>query len=74
MHRRIFSCYELSNSIVSDKNGQMISKLWQKICEKYEIESKLSSAHHSKIDGQIENANKVMKNNFRTYVRHAQDD
>ena len=72
MHKRIFSCYGLSNSIVSDRGGQMISKLWHRICERYGIKIKLSSAHHSKIDGQIENANKVMKNYLRAYVRYAQ--
>lgn len=74
MHRRIFTCYGLPSSIVNDRGGQMVSKLWQRICKRYGIRSKLSSAHHPETDGQTENANKVMKNYLRAYVRYAQDD
>ena len=74
MHRKIFICYELSSSIVNDREDQMIFKLWQKICKKYEIRKKLSSTHHSETDGQTENANKVMKNYLKAYVRYVQDD
>lgn len=74
LHRRIFSCYGLPRTIVSDRGGQMISQLWQRICQRYGIKSKLSSAHHPETDGQTENANKVMKNYLRAYVKYSQDD
>lgn len=74
LHRRVFSCYGLPKSLVNDQGGQMISKLWQRICKRYGIKSKPSSAHHPETDGQTENASKVMKNYLRAYVRYAQDD
>lgn len=74
LHRRIFNCYEFSKSIVSDRENQMISKFWQRICQKYEINSKLSSAHYFETNKQTENVNKIIKNYLRTYVRYAQTD
>ena len=74
LHRRIFSCYEFPKSIVSDRESQMIFKLWQKICQKYDIKSKLSSTHHFETNEQIENVNKILKNYFRVYVRYVQND
>ena len=74
LHRRVFSCYGLFSSIVNDRERQMMFKLWQKICEKFGINSKLSSTHHSETDDQMENANKVMKNYLKTYVNYAQND
>ena len=74
LHRRIFNCYDFSISIINDRKKQMISKLWQKICKKYEINNKLSFAHHSKIDEQTKNANKIMKNYLKIYVKYAQND
>ena len=32
------------------------------------------SAHYPETDGQTENANKVIKNYFRVYISHLQDD
>lgn len=74
LRRRVFCCYGLPNSIVSDRGSQLTAKLWKRICSRYGIKDKLSSAHHPETDGQTENANKVMKNYLRAYVRYAQDD
>jgi hypothetical protein len=74
MKRRIFCCYDLSRSIISDREKQMTAKLWKRICERYRIKLKLSSAHHSETNDQTENANKIMKNYLRAYIHFAQDD
>ena len=74
LKRRVICCYGLPQSIVSDRGGQMTAKLWNRICTRYGIKNKLSSAHHPETDGQTENANKVMKNYLRAYVRYVQDD
>ena len=74
MHRRVFSAHGYPLSIVNDRGGQMTSTLWKRLCERYGIKVKFSSAHHPETDGQIENANKVMKNYLRAYVNHTQDD
>ena len=52
----------------------MTSTLWRRLCERYGIKVKFSSAHHPETDGQTENANKVMKNYLRAYVSYLQDD
>ena len=74
MHWRVFSAHGYPLSIINDQGGQMTSTLWRRLCEKYGIKLKFSSAQHLKTDGQTENANKVMKNNLRAYVSHTQDD
>ena len=51
----------------------MTSTLWRRLCERYGIRIKFSSAQHLETDGQTENANKVMKNYLRAYVNHMQD-
>ena len=52
----------------------MTSTLWRRLCERYGIRIKFSSAQHPETDGQTKNANKVMKNYLRVYVSHSQDD
>jgi hypothetical protein len=74
MQRRVFSAYELSVSMISDRETQLIAELWKRICTRYEISIKSFFAHHSKTDDQTENANKVMKNHLRAYVKYAQND
>jgi hypothetical protein len=74
LKRRIFLTYDLSNFLVHDRNSQFTTRLWRWICQRYEIKFKLFSAHHSETDDQIENANKIMKNYLRAYVKHAQND
>lgn len=73
MHKRVFNNYKLSNSIVNDWKNQIILKLWQRICKKYDIKSKLSITYHSKINKQTKNANKIMKNYFKVYVQYTQN-
>ena len=62
MHWRVFSAHGYPLSIVNDREGQMTSTLWKKLCECYGIRVKFSSAQHPETDGQTKNANKVMKN------------
>ena len=52
----------------------MTSTLQRRLCERYGIRIKFSSAQYLKTDGQTENANKVMKNYLQAYVSHTQDD
>jgi hypothetical protein len=74
MQRRVFSTYRFSASMISDRDTQLIVELWKRICIRYDISIKSFSAHHSKTDNQIENANKMMKNHLRAYVKYTQDD
>ena len=74
LRRRVFSTYGLRDSLVHDRGTQLVAHLWKRICQRYGIKSKPSSAYHPETDGQTENANKVMKNYLRAYVKHTQDD
>ena len=73
MSRRLFSSYGFPLSTVSDRGSQLTAHLWKRICERYGVKIKFSSAHHPETDGQTENANKVMKNYLRSYINYAQD-
>ena len=73
MRRRVFSSYGLPISFVNDRGTQLISKMWKRICERYKISIKASTAFHPETDGQTENANKTMKNYLRAFTNYAQD-
>jgi hypothetical protein len=62
MQRRVFFTYELLVNLISDRGTQLIAELWKKICKRYDVSVKPSSAHHPETDNQTENANKIMKN------------
>ena len=72
--RRVFSTYDLPDSIVHDRGTQLVAHLWKRICQRYDIKSKPSSVYHPETNGQTENANKIMKNYLRVYVKHTQND
>ena len=73
MSRRLFSSYGFPISTVNDRGSQLTAHLWKRVCERYGVRIKFSSAHHPETDGQTENANKVMKNYLRAYVSYTQD-
>ena len=74
MHWRVFLVYGYPLSILNDREGQMTSTLWKRLCERHGIRIKFLSAQHPETDGQTKNANKVMKNYLQAYVSHVQDD
>ena len=74
MHCCIFSAHGYPLSIMNDCRDQMMSKMWRRLCKKYGIKIKFSSGQHSKINGRIKNAKKVMKNYLRAYVSYTQND
>jgi transposase InsO family protein len=73
MNRRVFCVHGLPLSIVSDRGKQMISRLWQRLCQRRRVKIKLSSAQHPETDGQTEIANKFLKGYLRNYVDFLQD-
>ena len=71
--RRLFSSYGFPISTVNDRGSQLTAHLWKRVCERYGVKIKFSSANHPETDGQTENANKVMMNYLRAYVSYTQD-
>lgn len=51
-----------------------VSRLWKALCEKLQIERKLSTAYHPQTDGQSEIANAQAEQMLRTTVTYLQDD
>lgn len=73
MYRLVFLTFDFPLTTVNDCGGQMTSTLWRRLCKRYGINIKLSSAHHPETDSQRESANRVMKNYLRAYINHTQD-
>ena len=61
MYRRVFATYGFPLTTVNDRGDQMTATLWRRLCQRYGINIKFSSAHHPETDGQTESANRVMK-------------
>ena len=74
VNQKIFCIHSLLLFSVSDKEKQLISKLWEKICKHYKIKLKSFSAQHSKTDDQIEIMNKFLKNYLQNYINYLQND
>lgn len=68
--RRVFCCYDLSISLINDRDEQITAKLWKRVCNRYDIKNKMFSSHRFETNDQIENANKSMKNYLRAYVKY----
>ena len=68
----MFSIHGYPLTIVNDREGQITSTLWKRLCKQCGIKVKFLLAHHSETNGQTENANKVMKNYLRAYISHFQ--
>ena len=60
--------------VMFDRETQFTFHFWRRLCEKIDTKSKLSTAWHSKIDDQIENANANFKVYLKVYVNYNQDD
>lgn len=70
----VWKHHGLPRTIVSDRGSQFVSRLWQRICQRLGITTKLSTAYHPETDGQSENSNQYLEQYLRAYVNHLQDD
>ena len=70
----VWKHHGLPKTIVSDRGTQFVSRLWQRLCQRLGISTKLSTAYHPETDGQSENSNQVLEQYLRSYVNYAQDD
>ena len=73
MYWRVFITYGFPLTTVNNRESQITSTLWKKLCKRYGINIKFSSVHHPETDDQIENANKVIKNYLYEYINHTED-
>lgn len=70
----VWKLHGLLRSIISDCGIQFVNNFWKFLCKRLGISIWLSTAWHSKTDGQTEQLNKVMEQYFRAYVNYLQDD
>ena len=71
--RDVFRLHGLPEITISDRGTQFASRFWTRICQRLQINRKMSTAYHPETDGQTERANAVMEQYLRAYVSYQQD-
>ena len=66
-HNHVFRRFGLPKTIISDRGPQFASKVFQELCSKLNVKSKLSTAFHPQTDGQTERANQDIEAYLRIY-------
>ncbi len=70
----VYWLHDLSSSIVSNRDSQFISIIWQSLCKWLKITASLSTAYHSKINDQLKRANQDVERELRIYCNYMQRD
>ena len=70
----VWKLHGLPRSIISDRGTQFVNDFWKFFCKRLGINVRLSTAWHSKTDGQTERLNGVMEQYLKAYVNYLQDD
>ncbi len=70
----VYWLHDLSSSIVSNRDFQFISIMWQSLCKRLRITASLSTAYHSEINDQLKWANQDVKHELRIYCNYMQND
>jgi hypothetical protein len=72
--QHVWKLHELLITMISDRESQFISLVWDTICKMLKIKAKLFTAFHSQTNEQSEIFNQEMKRYLRAYVNHQQND
>ncbi len=70
----IYRLHDLSSSIVSNRDFQFISIIWQSLCKQLRITASLSTVYHSEINDQLKRANQDVEHKLRIYCNYMQND
>lgn len=70
-HSYVYRHYGLPDRIISDRGPQFASHVFQTMCRRLGITSKLSTAYHPQTDGQTERVNQEIEAYLRIYCSHA---
>jgi hypothetical protein len=68
--QHVWKLHELLTTMISNRDSQFISLVWNTICRMLRIKTKLFIAFHSKTNEQSEIFNQKMKRYLRAYVNH----
>ncbi|KAI5115483.1 hypothetical protein M0805_008817 [Coniferiporia weirii] len=60
-HDYVYKCFGLPKHIISDRGPQFASQVFQTLCTRLGIKSKLSTAYHPQTDGQTERTNQEVE-------------
>ncbi len=66
----IYQLHDLSSSIVSNRDSQFISIMWQSLCKWLKITASLLTTYHSEIDDQLKWANQDVEWELRIYCNY----
>ena len=69
----VWKHHGLPSTVISNQGPQFASRFWKALCERLEIERRLSTGFHLQTDGQTERFNATMEEYLRLYVNHHQD-
>jgi len=69
----VWKLHGLPESIISDRGPQFVVGIMWELNQMLEIKSKLLTAFHPQIDGQIEKVNQELKQYLRMFINHRQE-
>jgi hypothetical protein len=72
--QHVWKLHDLLITMISDRDSQFVSLIWDIICKMLRIKTKLFIVFHSKTNEQSEISNQKMKRYLRVYVNHQQND
>ncbi len=70
----VYWFHDLFSFIVSNRDSQFISTMWQSFCKWLRITTSLSTVYHSEINDQSEWVNQDVKRELRIYCNYMQND
>ncbi len=70
----VYWLHDLSSSIVSNRDSQFISTMWQSLCKWLRIIASLLTVYHSEIDDQLKWVNQDVECELRIYCNYMQND
>ena len=66
---RLVRYHGLPKVLVSDRDTRFVSELWEKFCNKFQIQRAMGSAWHPQSDGQTERVHRTLEQVLRTYLQ-----
>lgn len=66
-HNNVYRRFGLPRAMISDRGPQFASHVFQELCERLGIKSRLSTAYHPQTDGQTERMNREIEAYLRIY-------
>ncbi len=70
----VYRLHDLFSFIVSNRDFQFISTMWQSLCKRLRITTSLSTVYHSEINDQSEWVNQEIECELRIYCNYMQND